>query len=169
MAENLHVSDQERIETQLSELFPRLFKYALSLVKNKADAEDCAMEAIVSFLRIYRRDRIEPDNLEAYLIKSTRNKAMDLATRSSRHQLMDDFDGILEGDEQRSDTDPLLRKRIKESFSKLNARCREIIALSALGYAYLEISEIVSAPKNTVAGRLFKCRGDFRALLGEVD
>jgi RNA polymerase sigma factor (sigma-70 family) len=154
------------LDKKLIAIYPNLFKYSMSLTRNKQDAHDVLMEAIVSFLKTYKQSQVMPDNLQAYLITAIKNKFINETRRTQKIEVMDDLDEFLEPSNEDTRSDPLLRRRIAEAFSQLGDACREIIALRSIGHSYSEMSGIVNKPRNTIAGSLFNCRGYFRELLG---
>jgi RNA polymerase sigma factor (sigma-70 family) len=148
------------INDDLVKIYPNLFKYAMALLGDKYNAEDAVMTSITSFLVSFKRNQEKPKSLTAYLITTIKNQINTDYKKAKRLELVEDFDDMLAPDSEVK-SDPLVRKRLLKEFGELKPECREILALSALGHSYSEISEILNVVKNTVASRLFNCRNSF--------
>lgn len=143
------------------ELYPNLFRYAQSLTKNKDDAHDLTMEVLASTLeRLQAGDEVAA-NLKAFLIRSIRNRFIDNKRKYGRVGLIDDCDGYLEPIDEQAPSDPFMKKRIANAYSKLSETCQETLALIAQGWKYDEIKELKNVSKNSVAGSVYKCREKF--------
>jgi RNA polymerase sigma factor (sigma-70 family) len=153
---------KQEITEKLETLYPRVFGYAMSWTKNKDSAHDLVMEVYIKILENFRKTNKLPEPLEFYTMRAIRNKRIDMVRASERIDYIDDVEGYLEPVEESIPSDPFLKKRIARALGTLNENCREILWLSAQGWGYSEIKEIIGKPYNTVASRLSRCRQQFR-------
>ena len=138
----------ENISQQFVSLYPKLFRYAMSLTGDKHGSDDLVMHVFKSVLENFRDTRELPEQLEFYLIRSIRNKFIDDKRRFDRLSSFDDVEGYLEPIDPNLPSDPFMRKRIAKSFQKLSSSCREILGLIAQGWSYAEIQKLTKRNKN---------------------
>ena len=153
------------IKEKFENLYPKVFKYALSRAKNKDLAHDLIMEVYIKILNNFRENNEIPEKLEFYTMRAIRNKHIDYIRGSSKTDSIDDVDGYLEPVDENLPSDPLMRKRIIKAFNKLGETCQEVLKLIEQGWKYSEIQELTGKPLNTVAGTVFKCRKKFSTFL----
>ena len=151
----------EGIASALTELMPKLLRYAFSKTENKDDAYDLVMDIFSKFLERFNEKREFPNNLEAYLIVSIRNRFYDQGRRNKKQTFFDDIDDFFEPVDDTIPSDPFMKKRIAKAFDKLTDTCHEILTLIANGYKYSEIKELTGKPINTIKSSVFKCREKF--------
>ncbi len=60
-------------------------------------------------------------------------------------------------------------KQINNGINDLSIEHRSVVELTALGYSYKEISEIVECPENTVKTRMFYARKQLKAFLSKSE
>ena len=158
------------ITEQFTTLYPKLFRYAMSLTGDKHTSDDLVMNVFITVLEKFRESDEFPTQLEFYLIRSIRNKFIDDKRRFDRVSSFDDTEGYLEPVDPDLPSDPFMRKRIARSFQKLSSSCREFLGLIAQGWSYAEIQKLTKRNKNSVAGAVFKCRKNFKIqLYGTTD
>ena len=155
----------DNITEQFTTLYPKLFRYAMSLTGDKHTSDDLVMNVFITVLEKFRESHEFPTQLEFYLIRSIRNKFIDDKRRFDRVSSFDDTEGYLEPVDPDLPSDPFMRKRIARSFQKLSSSCREILGLIAQGWSYAEIQKLTKRNKNSVAGAVFKCRKNFKIQL----
>ena len=151
----------EGIASVLTNLMPKLLRFAVSLTKNKDDAHDLVMDIFSKFLERFNEKKEFPDNLEAYLIVSIRNRFRDQGRRNRKQTSFDEIDDFFEPVDDTIPSDPFMKKRIANAFGKLTDTCHEILTLIANGYKYSEIKELTGKPINTIKSSVFKCREKF--------
>jgi RNA polymerase sigma-70 factor, ECF subfamily len=148
-----------------------LFGYAMTLTRNRTDAEDLVQE---TYLRAVRAaNQPAPDsNVKAWLFVIMRNAWLN-AMRHKQHGLrVFEFEGE-EPATSEAATNPhvvylrkLEREQVREAIDKLPGAYREIVVLRDLeGFTYHEIATVLDCPAGTVMSRLGRARGKLREVL----
>ena len=150
-------------------LSDRLFRLALRITMNRAEAEDVVQDTL---LRVWeRRSEWEQiDSLEAFAIATCRNRALDVAKLAGRNTVpLDKVEGkhlpapnaqlSLEAREQLS-----IVRRLMDSLPELQ---RTIMHLRDIeGKTYGEIAEVLGISETQVKVYLHRARSKVRAGLG---
>lgn len=145
-----------RVEAYL----PRLFGYAMSLVRDRSAAEDLVQECVLRALGARR----SPDHEAAYrawLFRILRNAFIDQLRRAGRE--------IASGDEPEPEIESSAMWRFDErlisaltverGMARLCRPHREIVALVDIaGFSYREAAEFLDIPQGTVMSRLSRAR-----------
>ena len=169
-------------DEQALEHIDGLYRTALRLTRNPADAEDLVQE---TYLRAFRfRDRFIPDsNLRAWLFKILSNTAIS-RFRHLSHEAgdtsldeMGDFElygrvaaaggGLGESAEEQA-LNQILDIDVRRALEGLPEPFRLAVLLSDVeGFSYKEIADMLEVPLGTVMSRLFRGRRMLRARLEE--
>lgn len=150
----------------------KLYRFALSYVKNRDEAADVVQDVMVKTWE----DIDSPAsirNIEAWCMTLVRNKSLDQLKRKGRNflQIVDQYD-------LQSDTkDPLevtqaneTRASINEIIADLPPKQRDVISLRDLeGYSYKEIAEILEIDVNNVKVLLHRARMTVREALTKMN
>ncbi|MBR1499852.1 MAG: sigma-70 family RNA polymerase sigma factor [Bacteroidaceae bacterium] len=161
--------DNVSFQTTVLPLSDRLFRLALRVTMNRAEAEDVVQDTL---LRVWeRRSEWEQiDSLEAFAIATCRNRALDVAKRAGRNTVpLDKVEGshlsvtgtqrALEAREQLS-----LVRRLMDSLPELQ---RTIMLLRDIeGQSYGEIAKELGISETQVKVYLHRARSKVRAGLG---
>lgn len=152
---------------------PALYRFALRMLGDAAEAEDAVQDA---FLRLTRRGmrREEFASARAFVFRVVRNVCIDrLRARARRSMLFDD--GGLDFDAQggRPDATPETDMLVSESFRRIADAMGalpevEAEALSLVvveGFSYAETAAATDVPVGTVRSRLNRARQRLRAVL----
>jgi RNA polymerase sigma-70 factor (ECF subfamily) len=154
-----------------------LFRYALMLTRNQAEAEDLVQETYVRAIPAMDRLR-DNSNLKSWLYTILRNIWLNQIrkhkTTPSLVELEDDgnvTDGLFgttrnpyEIFASNEDTE-----RVRSAIRKLPIDFKEIILLREFeGLSYQEISEVIGCPAGTVMSRLGRARSKLRTLLADA-
>jgi RNA polymerase sigma factor (sigma-70 family) len=131
------------------------------LLRNPADAEDLAQEAMLRAYRFF--DRFRGGDGRAWLLKIVRNTCYSWLEKNRPSELMTEFDEELH---QRPGPTPETlaaqsdeRQRLMLALESLPTRSREVLALRELeGCSYKEIGEITGIPMGTVMSTLSRAR-----------
>lgn len=131
---------------------PRLLRFAETLTKNRADAEDALQSGLV---RIARKPRLlaRADQPWAYLVRVVRNEALKILkkrrTGSSLSQMLEQWrpqDCPLEEAED--------RELVRQAVAKLPQEQAEVVVLKIWeGFTFAEIAETIDESPNTAASR----------------
>jgi RNA polymerase sigma-70 factor (ECF subfamily) len=153
----------------LGEMLPRLRRFAFSLSRSPADADDLASQAVERALR--SRNQFEPGTrLDSWLFRITRNLWIDEARSRQRKAAweappeegeMVGFDGAA-AIEQSAEL-----AAVMTAMSALPDEQREVVALIMIeGLGYREAAELLGLPIGTVSSRLVRGRNALVASLG---
>lgn len=147
-----------------SEILPyknKLYRFALRIVGNAAEAEDVVQEVMIKLWK--QREKLhEYSNLEAWCVRMTKNLSID-KTRSKHYKM-----GIIpEGFDISTDHYNPHRvaesqdtmARIKNLINSLPPKQRDVMQLRDIeGLSYKEIEEQLQIPMNQVKVYLFRAR-----------
>jgi RNA polymerase sigma-70 factor (ECF subfamily) len=131
---------------------PRLLRYAETLTKNRADAEDALQSGLV---RIARKPRLlaRADQPWAYLVRVVRNEALKILkkrrTGSSLSQMLEHWRPQECPLEEAED-----RELVRQAVAKLPQEQAEVVVLKIWeGFTFAEIAETIDESPNTAASR----------------
>ena len=157
-----------------TEYLDGLYRYALVLTRNQADAEDLVQETFLRAIQAFSRLR-EDSNVRAWLFTILRNLRLNALRklRTGPHLIEDEADGHildhLAGSmpdahkllEEREDA-----KRVRSAIEELPSEFQEVIILREFEeLSYEEIAEVLQCPVGTVMSRLSRARAKLRAQL----
>ena len=157
-------------EDQLAALLPRLRRFAHSLSRDPADADDLTQATIERALR--SKQQWQPGTrLDSWAYRIMRNLWIDTArsrSRKSAHEAPEE-EGAGVGDDPREAMDASLDlKRVMAAMERLPDEQREVVALILVeGFGYRETSEMLGLPIGTVSSRLVRGRTALLAMVGE--
>ena len=171
--------DAEAFEPLVEENRTKVYRLALRIMKNEADAEDAAQEAFLkayTSLGSFRGD----SRFSVWLYRMTNNICIDMLRRASRAQTVplqsEDDDGeeteIVLPDERYSPERLAERasdaEEVRKALASLPEDCRQILALrESAQLSYDEISSALSIEVGTVKSRLNRARKKLLAALAE--
>lgn len=157
-------------EDELGVLLPRLRRFAHSLSRNSADADDLTQLTLERALR--SRSQWQPGTrLDSWLYKIMRNLWIDTARARARRAVheapAEDADTL--GEDPRDAIDAVVDlRRMMAAMQRLPDEQREVVALILIeGFGYREVSEMLGLPIGTVSSRLVRGRTALLAMVGE--
>jgi RNA polymerase sigma-70 factor (ECF subfamily) len=161
----------------LSEHIDGLYSYALTLSRNRVDAEDLVHETYVRAIPAVQGLRKE-SNVKSWMFAILRNiwlnqlRQSRVAVRISGTDI-DEVVPALRAPSAKDPQSPLLTRldqdQVREAFSQLPVESREIILLREFeDLSYQEIAGVVKCPIATVMSRLGRARSKLRALLSSA-
>jgi RNA polymerase sigma-70 factor, ECF subfamily len=125
----------------------KLFNYAVSLVSNKATAEDVVHSV---FKKMLEKD-IKPQNLKAYIYRSIKNEIIDIWRKP---QLFYEEELVFELKDEKDTKDNDLAEYVQYSLNKLDAKDKDIIILKIYNdMTFKEIAEVLDESINTISSR----------------
>jgi RNA polymerase sigma-70 factor (ECF subfamily) len=154
---------RREFEERLAECGPLAFRVARGVLRNTADAEDVAQDAI---LRAYRRfDKLrDRSRFRAWLVRITFRLALDRTKSSNRRQQRE----TLWSQPERKPAPPTaedltaanqFRLRLDRAVDELPKKLRLVLLLSAIeGHSMEEVAALLNIPMGTVKSRLFFAR-----------
>jgi RNA polymerase sigma-70 factor (ECF subfamily) len=159
----------ETFESELTQLLPRLRRFAHSLSRNGADADDLTQATIERALR--SREQWQPGTrLDSWLYRIMRNLWIDTArarTRRERHEAPEEEAQSIGEDPRESIEASLELERAMDAMERLPDEQREVVALILIeGFGYREVSEMLDLPIGTVSSRLVRGRTALLDMLG---
>ncbi len=160
----------KQFKNQVLPLTDKLFRLALSITRNKQDAEDVVQDTMLNVWQ--KRNEWEGiTNLEGYCLRATRNNALDkIALKDNTLERIPEYFEVqdtnqtdaLEMDEQMN----LLRK----SMDRLNEKQRTIFQLRDIeGLSYKEIEGIMNISEEQVKVNLFRSRQKIKEYFKSAD
>lgn len=162
------------LETEALSFIDSLYRTALRMTRNPADAEDLVQEA---YLRAFRSlHQFQPGtNLRAWIFRIMTNAYINEYRKRSRRPTSSSLDDLEEfylydhlidsGVQPTSDRpedvvlDRLTADDVIEALDGLSDDFREVVLLADVeGFSYREIAEIMDIPVGTVMSRLYRAR-----------
>ena len=146
---------------------PMVWKTAMRLVGNEADAADCFQNVFVSALKVTRRENVT--NWPGLLSRIAMTESIELLRRRYRHRRNRES----EFDEHQlagTDTTPELGAQARElvgdlrvALAKLDRRQAEIFCLACMeGFSYQQIADQMKIDRNYVGVLLNRARATLR-------
>jgi RNA polymerase sigma factor (sigma-70 family) len=163
------MKSSEAFERELTELLPRLRRFAHTLSRDAADADDLTQATVERALR--SRAQWQPGTrLDSWLYRIMRNLWTDTArarARKQKHEAPED-EALAVGEDPREALDSSLElKRAMAAMELLPDEQREVVALILIeGFGYREVSEMLGLPIGTVSSRLVRGRMALVEMLG---
>jgi RNA polymerase sigma-70 factor (ECF subfamily) len=163
------MNSEQAFERELTELLPRLRRFAHALSRNAADADDLAQATVERALR--SRDQWQlGTRLDSWLYRIMRNLWIDTArarARAERHEAPEE-EALTIGEDPREALESLSElRRAMAAMERLPDEQREVVALILLeGFGYREVSEMLDLPIGTVSSRLVRGRTALLTMLG---
>jgi RNA polymerase sigma-70 factor (ECF subfamily) len=163
------MESSDAFENELTQLPPRLRRFAHTLSRNGADADDLTQSTIERALR--SRDQWQPGTrLDSWLYRIMRNLWIDTArarVRKEKHEAPEEEARWI-GEDPRDAIDASIElKRAMAAMERLPDEQREIVALILVeGFGYREVSEMLDLPIGTVSSRLVRGRTALLEMLG---
>ena len=138
------------------------------LLRNRADYEDVAQEAMLRAYRFF--PRFQGGDARAWLLQIVRNTCYSWLEKNRPSELMTEFNEEIHQGPSTSPESLALqaddRKRLTTALESLPPRSREVIVLRELeGCSYKEIGEITGIPIGTVMSTLSRARGRLQRTL----
>lgn len=155
-------------DSELTQLLPRLRRFAHALSRNASDADDLTQSTVERALR--SRDQWTPGTrLDSWLYRIMRNLWIDTIRVRDRKQGREAPE-----EEARAIADPrgaietsLELRRAMDAMQRLPDEQREVVALILVeGFGYREVSEMLDLPIGTVSSRLVRGRTALLQMLG---
>ena len=156
-------SMQRDFELRLRECGPLAFRVARGVLRNDADAEEVAQEAL---LRAYRKwqDLRDPSRFRAWIVRVSFRLALD-RWRSARRRERRETAWAAPASQSAPFTAEQLavssefQARLDRALDELPDKSRLVVILSAIhGYTLEEVAAILEIPVGTVKSRLFHAR-----------
>ena len=163
------MESSQAFERDLTQLLPRLRRFAFALSRNGADADDLAQAAIERALR--SRDQWQPGTrLDSWLYRIMRNLWIDTVRgrgRRERHEAPEDAAKDVGEDPREAMHASMELQRAMSAMERLPDEQREVVALILIeGFGYREVSDMLDLPIGSVSSRLVRGRIALLEMLG---
>lgn len=153
--------NQHDFKTKILPIKNRLFRFALGIVGQQAEAEDVVQEV---FIKLWnnRNQMAEIANLEAWCITATRNLSID-KLRSKHQRVVPMAAGFDLSDQSATPYETTVSHdvfdRVRSLMNRLPEKQRDIMQLRDIeGLSYQEIAESLNVPMDQVKVYLFRAR-----------
>lgn len=159
----------ESFDEELAQLLPRLRRFAHTISRNGADADDLAQATVERALR--SRDQWQPGTrLDSWLYRIMRNLWIDTTRARGRKETREAPEEAARdvGEDPRESMHASIElKRVMSVMEQLPDEQREVVALILVeGFGYREASEMLDLPIGTVSSRLARGRTALLEMLG---
>src|ERR1700675_1638204 len=147
-------------EAQLAECGPLAYRVARGVLRNSADAEDVAQEALLRAYRLFERLR-DRARFRAWLVRIAFRLAIDRVRSSKRREVRET---LWSQTSPRPSTEDLavtseFQAHLDGAMAELAEKHRLVLLLAAMqGHSLEEVAEMLSLPVGTVKSRLFFAR-----------
>jgi RNA polymerase sigma-70 factor (ECF subfamily) len=155
-------ASEREFEEQVADSSTLAFRVALSVLRNREDAEDVAQDA---FLRAHRafaslRDR---DRFRAWLVRTAFRLALDRLRGEKRRARREDAAAVEASGPVESVEDELarrqVRERVAEAVDALPEKLRIVTVLAAIQeHDVASVARLLELPEGTVKSRLYLAR-----------
>ena len=157
------MSTNTAFSQQLVEVIPRLRRFARSLTRSAADADDIAQAAIEKAL-LNQASWTPGTRLDSWVYRIAQNLWRDeLRAHRRRAEPLDGME--VQGEDGRETFTRLIEVgEVTDSFHRLPDEQRLVISLVVLdGLSYQEAADVLEVPVGTVMSRLARARGKLAA------
>ena len=155
----LNLNDPGTLEYWVQALAEPLVRYAYSITSSSAAAEDAMEDAFAALLTGHRRFH-SPQQLRAWLYKTTHNKAVDYLRRHKRDVPLSDVENVLASPDPASAT--ALRERNRTIYicmQRLSQQYREVLTLTYFeGFSVVEVCAIMRKTRKQVYNLLTRAK-----------
>ena len=158
--EAAQVALRREFEERLAECGPLAYRVARGVLRNNADAEDVAQEALLRAYRRFERLR-DHGRFRAWLVRIAFRLAIDRVRSSKRREVRET---LWSATWPRPSTEDLaatseFQAHLDRAMEELPEKHRLVLLLGAIeGHSLDEVAEMLSLPVGTVKSRLFFAR-----------
>ena len=161
--------DADAFEQLVAAYRNQVFRLALRMCGNEADADEVAQEAFLSAWKGLPNFRGE-SRFSTWLYQLTTHAAIDLMRREKRQAAAEDIDGITAADDglspqqqvERAET----RREVRSALMQLPEEYRQVLVLRFMQeLSYEEIGQTLKLPAGTVKSRLNRAKAQLKEIL----
>lgn len=151
---------RREFEERLADSGPLAFRVARSVLRNDADAEDVAQEALLRAFRKFARLR-DRTRFRAWLVRISFRIALD-RLRSAKRRELREAEWMRERERDRAalrQSPSDFQKQLETAMDELPEKLRLALLLSAMeGHSLEEVAALLTVPIGTVKSRIFFAR-----------
>jgi RNA polymerase sigma-70 factor (ECF subfamily) len=160
-AVNLDASLEREFEQRLADCPTLAYRVALGVLRNTAEAEDVAQEAMLRAYRNFHRLR-ERESFRAWLVRTSWRLALDrlrAAGRRERREQAALAERRVESAAEDVAASREFDRRVAAAMDALSEKLRIVMVLAAIeGYNTREVASLLDLPEGTVKSRLHLAR-----------
>jgi RNA polymerase sigma-70 factor, ECF subfamily len=160
-AVNQDASLEQEFERRLADCPTLAYRVALSVLRNTAEAEDVAQEAMLRAYRNFHRLR-DRERFRSWLVRTTWRLALDrirAAGRRERREHAAFVESRREGAVENTVLTRDFERHVARAVDQLPEKLRLVMTLAAIeGYNTSEVAKLTRLPEGTVKSRLFLAR-----------
>ncbi len=151
-------SRSESFASLYERTFPKVYAYALSLLRDRAAAEDVTAQAFERAYRKRRSYRASRGSLDAWLFGIVRNAALDELRRRKRRATLEVEPADLAAPGAHDHVELTLRREaVRAALADLDGQARDLIALKfGGGLSNAEIASVLGVSESNVGTRLHR-------------
>lgn len=147
-------------ESRLADCPKLAYRVALSVLRNTAEAEDVAQEAMLRAYRNFSRLR-DRERFRSWLVRTTWRMALDRVRGAKRRERRERI--AVENDRREQLYDVAasheFRSQVAAALDALPEKLRIVLVLAAIeGHDIAEVAKLLELPEGTVKSRLFHAR-----------
>jgi RNA polymerase sigma-70 factor (ECF subfamily) len=161
--ETAQADTRREFEERLAECGPLVFRVARGVLRNTADAEDVAQEALLRAYRSFHRLR-DRNRFRAWLVRIAFRLALDRLRSRNRREQRDTLWSQPEHQPPAATAEDLavsneLQARLESALEELPEKLRLVLLLAAMeGHTIDEIASMLGISAGTVKSRIFYAR-----------
>jgi RNA polymerase sigma-70 factor, ECF subfamily len=147
-------------ERRLADCPTLAYRVALGVLRDSAEAEDVAQEAMLRAYRNFHRLR-DRDRFRAWLVRTAWRLALDRIRSSQRRERRERaaVEGFVEAQVDRAIATHEFEGRLAAALDELPEKLRMVVILAAIeGYNTDEVAKLLDIPEGTVKSRLHAAR-----------
>jgi RNA polymerase sigma-70 factor (ECF subfamily) len=154
---------RREFEERLAECGPLAFRVARGVLRNTADAEDAAQEALLRAYRCFHRLR-DPNSFRGWLVRIAFRLALDRARSSKRREQRETLWSQPERQPRAATVEEMaasneFQAKLDRALDELPEKQRLALLLSAMeGHTIEEVAKLLGVPIGTVKSRIFLAR-----------
>jgi RNA polymerase sigma factor (sigma-70 family) len=162
------LANRHRTDRSFERLYQRhvgdVYRYALAVLRNQADAEDVTQTTFLNAYRAYQKGE-RPQAAHNWLIAIAHNVCRQRFRQSARRPLEVEFDDEIAGQPEQDDLTPTAED-IRRALGHLAFNQRAALVMRELeGRSYAEIGEILDVSVSAVETLIFRARRALREQL----
>ncbi len=158
LLERLKRGDQAAFDSIFRTHYAQLVGIGESMLGDRGTAEEVAQDVMLELWR--RRESLNLDSVRAYLIRATRNRALNQIRHDKVSRRAEPFaagETSAPASAESDLADEEIDRAVKEAVQALPARCREVFELSRVhGLKYAEIARTLDISVKTVEAQMGK-------------
>jgi len=151
---------EREFEQRLADCPTLAYRVALGVLRNTAEADDVAQEAMLRAYRNFHRLR-DRDRFRGWLVRTAWRLSLDRLRAAGRRERRERVatEGFLEASVENMGATNELERHVASALDELPEKLRIVMLLAAIeGYNTREVAKLLDLPEGTVKSRMFLAR-----------